>query len=83
MVVVVEKRCQPHESKFEAEFMVDICNKQERNEFISHFEKKQGKMIISSVMVIGLLETFSFKCFRDSLWKIYYYSAQWNDVWSV
>ena len=39
---LVEKREEPHESKFEAEFLVDICNEQERNEFISHFEKKTG-----------------------------------------
>ena len=39
---LVEKRNEPHESKFEAEFLVDICTEQERNEFISHFEKKTG-----------------------------------------
>ena len=39
---LVEKKDSPHESKFEAEFIVDICSQEERDEFISQLEEKNG-----------------------------------------
>ena len=43
-------------------FWLTFVNEQERNEFISHFEKqKQEQMITSSMMAILLLEIFSFR----------------------
>ena len=39
---VIERKNEPHESKFEAEFTVDVCTEEARNEFISQLENKTG-----------------------------------------
>jgi hypothetical protein len=39
---VIEERQEPHESKFEAEFLVDICTDAEKDNFVNAFEKKTG-----------------------------------------
>ena len=39
---VIEIRNEPHESKFETEFTVDICTEEGRDEFICQFENKTG-----------------------------------------
>ena len=39
---LLETRREPHENKFEAEFIVDVCTEEDRDAFISHLEAKTG-----------------------------------------
>ena len=39
---VMEEKKEPHESKFEADFIVDICTEEVRDNFIKDFEEKTG-----------------------------------------
>ena len=38
----MEEKKEPHESKFEADFIVDICTEEVRDDFIKDFEVKAG-----------------------------------------
>ena len=38
----MEEKKEPHESKFEADFIVDICTEEVRDNFIKDFEEKAG-----------------------------------------
>ena len=38
----MEEKKKPHESKFEADFIVDICTEEVRDNFIKDFEEKTG-----------------------------------------
>ena len=39
---VMEEKKEPYESKFEADFIVDICTEEVRDNFIKDFEEKTG-----------------------------------------
>ena len=39
----MEKKKEPHESEFEAGFIVHICTEEIRDNFIKYFEEKTGK----------------------------------------